>query len=89
MPDGIFDCYELDKLVSNFRVVWWLFFILFKFKRNICKQTMKNLIRQNAASNLGLHCLQMSHKKDAMLIYIYMEKSCTNINVGIILYFFL
>ena len=34
-----------------------------------CKQTVESLIRQNAASGLGLHCLPMSHKKNARLIY--------------------
>ena len=36
------------------------------FKRNFCKQTVENL----AASDLVLHWLPMSHKKDARLICI-------------------
>ena len=31
---------------------------------------METLIRQNVASNLGLHCLPMSHKKEARLIWV-------------------
>ena len=31
---------------------------------------METLIRQNVASDLGLHCLPMSHKKDARLIWV-------------------
>ena len=48
-----------------------LFFFNSKFKRNICKETMENLIRFTfAASGLVLHCLPMSHKKDARLIWV-------------------
>ena len=41
-------------------------------KRNFCKQLVQNLIRRRvcprfAAPDLVLHCLSMSHKKDAML----------------------
>ena len=44
------------------------------FDRTFCKQTVEILIRKSgvwsplfAASGLGLHCLPMSHKKDARL----------------------
>ena len=54
---GIFHCY------SN-------------FNRTFCKQTVETLIRPHrmtpysAASDLGPQCLPMSHKKDAMLIWV-------------------
>ena len=38
------------------------------FKRNNCKQTVENL--KNMASDLVLHCLLMSHKKDARHIWV-------------------
>ena len=42
------------------------------FIRNFCKQTVENLIRRRvfAASDLVLHCLLMSQKKDTMLIWV-------------------
>ena len=44
-------------------------------KRNFCKQTVENLIRRGfAASDLELHCLPMSHKKNARFIWIKMTK---------------
>ena len=36
------------------------------YKRNFCKQTVESL----AASDLVLHCLPVSHKKDASLIWV-------------------
>ena len=36
--------------------------------RTFCKQTVETLIRRRiVASGLGIHCLHMSHKKDARL----------------------
>ena len=37
----------------------------FIFNRTFCKQTVETLVRW-AASDLGLHCLPMAHKKDAI-----------------------
>ena len=50
------------------------------FKRNISLLTVENLIRRRvfAASDLVLHCLPMSHKKDARLIWV----KCTNISTA-------
>ena len=39
------------------------------FKRNFCNQTVENLIR-HCASDLVLHCLLISHKIDAWLIWV-------------------
>ena len=41
--------------------------------RTFCKQTVETLIKQNAASDLGLHCLPMSNKKDAGLIWVMLN----------------
>ena len=42
--------------------------------RTFCEQTVETLItiqmRHSAASDLGLHCLPMSHKKGARLIWV-------------------
>ena len=43
-----------------------IFHFYSNFKRNFCKQTVKNLIRRR---HLVLHCLPVSHKKDARLIW--------------------
>ena len=46
------------------------FKIMSNLIRAICTQTVKTLIRHPATSDLGLHCLPMSHKKDARLIWV-------------------
>ena len=43
-----------------------IFYFYSNFKRHFCKQRVDNLIRR-AASDLVLHYLPMSHKKDARL----------------------
>ena len=47
-------------------MLFFLFFIHF-FYRIFCMQTVETL---NAVSDLGLHYLHMSLKKDAMLIWV-------------------
>ena len=48
-----------------------LFGGIFHFKRNVCKQTVENLnAALNAASDQVLHCLLMSHKKDAWRVWV-------------------
>ena len=42
-----------------------IFHSLSNFNRTFCKQIVVTL-----ASDLGLHCLPMTHKKDAMLIRV-------------------
>ena len=43
-----------------------------KVHRLFCKQTVTTLIRRRV--DLGLHCLPMSHKKDARLIWVNMHR---------------
>ena len=63
--------YQLDESISNwtspFPILGLLDGIQFysNFKRNYCKQTVENLIRRRI-----LHCLPMSNKKDARLIWV-------------------
>ena len=37
--------YKFDESTSNVRVVGWQFSFVFKYIRNLCKQTVENLIR--------------------------------------------
>ena len=51
MPSGLFYLNSLDRSISNIRDVW-LVFIIIMFCIHSC-------IMRSAASDLGLHCLQM------------------------------
>ena len=42
----------------------------FILNRNSCKHTMKTQAPRSAAYDLGLHCLPMSQKWDARLIWV-------------------
>ena len=61
MPNVFSNPYQLDESISNFRVVRSYFSFYSNFKGNFCKQTVENLV---------LHRLPMSHKKDAMFIWV-------------------
>ena len=63
--------YQLEESISDVRAVVRYFHLYSNFKTNLCKQTVENLIRRRvfAASDLVLHCLPMSHTKDARLIW--------------------
>ena len=74
MPNGFSHIYQLDEFFSNFMVVEWYFSFLFKFSK---KQQLlfANSVEPDqtpcfAASDLVLHCLPLSHKKDARLIWV-------------------
>ena len=43
--NGISLSYQLDQSILVLRDVVWYFSLLFKFKKNFCKQTVENLIR--------------------------------------------
>ena len=53
---------ELDKSISNLRVVGWYYSILLEFKRK--------LSGNSGEPDLVLHCLPMSHKKVDRLIWV-------------------
>ena len=66
----------LGVLVDNFHV-------FLNFDRSLFEKTVKILIRHSimltqhyAVSDLGPHCLPMSHKKVARLIWVKIESSC-------------
>ena len=69
--------YYLEQSISVLRDVGWYFSFLFKMKENIIEANSgdPDQMPHSAASDLGLHCLTMSHKKDALLI-------CINIKTG-------
>ena len=48
------------------RVFGVIFHFYTNFNGTFCNQTVENLI---TASDLGLHCVPMYHKKDARIIY--------------------
>ena len=57
------------------KVCWVIFHFYSNFDRTFCKQTVYTQIRHRntAASDLGLHCLPMSYKKDATLIWVHLK----------------
>ena len=61
--------YQLDETISNYRVVGGVLHF-YSFKRQLCKQNSGESYQtpRFAASDMVLHCLPMSHKKDARLI---------------------
>ena len=66
-PNGISQSYQSDQSISVLMVVGGDFRFLFKIYRIFCKQTVVTPV---AASDLGLQCLPMSHKKDPRLILV-------------------
>ena len=52
-------------------MVFFIFHFYSNFNRTFCKQTVDTLIRGRVLYRLilGIHCLPMSHKKEAMLIW--------------------
>ena len=63
--------HQLDEFISNFGVVGGIFHFYSYCNRTLCKQTLDTLIKRlPAASDLGLQCLHMFHKKDARLILV-------------------
>ena len=74
-PNWLAYPYHLDEPISILGVLvgCCCFSQTSNFNTAFCKQTVKTLIRRrthNAASDLSLHCLPMSYKKDARLTWI-------------------
>ena len=69
MPNGISHRYQLEQSIFVLRDVGWYFSLVFKFKWNFVQANSRDTdqTQRFAASGLGLHCLPMSHKKDARL----------------------
>ena len=72
LPSGPIDPYQLDKFISNFRGVWRAFSFLFCFKTVflLANSEDPDQTPRFAASDLDLHCLAMSQKPDARLIWV-------------------
>ena len=72
MPNVFSHNYSLDESISNFRVVGWYFSFLFNFNKKLLQANSGEPDQTPlfAASDLFLHCLPMSHKKDARLIQV-------------------
>ena len=71
-PDGLSHPYHLDESTSIYRGIRSDFSFLFHFsiKIKIANNIAQDGTPRFAASHLGLFCLPMSHKKDAMLILV-------------------
>ena len=67
LPSGLFHLYQLDESISIFRGVWCTFLIFNRFLKDIPVSKQCTL---SAASDLGLHCLHMSKKWYASLIWV-------------------
>ena len=63
MPNGISHRYLLSESISNFRVVGWYFSILFKLIETYVSKS-------SGEPDPVLNCLTMSHKMDAMFIWV-------------------
>ena len=72
MTNGISHCYELGEFNANFRVVgWYFYFIQFFLKKNLFANIGEpDQTPRFAASGPVLHCLPMSQKKGAWLIWV-------------------
>ena len=83
MPNGISHRYQLEQPISVLRDVWWYFSFLFKFLYKIMQANSgdPDQTPHSVASDLGLHCLPMSHKKDASHIWVKMQLFCYLIRV--------
>ena len=71
MPNGISHLYQLPLLgesISNLMVVIYSF--IFKVHSHIANSGDTDQTPHFMAADLGLHCLPMSHKKDARLIWV-------------------
>ena len=80
MPNVYSHRHQLDEAIFNF---WGgIFHFYSNFERIFCRQTLVNLIRRRvfAATDLILHFLPMSHKKDAMHIVLFQMKQHNGIS---------
>ena len=72
IPNGNFHRYRLEQSISVLRDVRWYFSFLFKFLQKIMHANSgdPDQTPHSVASDPGLHCLPMSHKKDARYIWV-------------------
>ena len=77
MQNGISHRYQLEQSISVFREVRWYFiFIQILIEKYASKQYDPDQTPHFVASDLGLHYLPMSHKKDARRMWIKMQLFC-------------
>ena len=71
LPNELYHCYQLDSSISNVSVVWYYFVILFELQLNILLVNSKDPDQtpHSVASDLGMHCLSLSHNNDEMFIW--------------------
>ena len=74
MPNGNSYPYQLDQSISILRVVGWYFSFLYKWNNLLVNSGDPDQMLPSAASDLSLHCLSMSHKRDARLIWVKINK---------------
>ena len=71
LPNGLSHPHQLDESIFHFRGVWCTFFqFLFLIEIPVSKQCRPWLDAVFCGSDLGLHCLPMSQKWDARLIWV-------------------
>ena len=72
IPNGISNRYQLKLSISVLMNVRWYFSFLFKFSKKTIQANSgdPDQTPHFVASDLGLHYLPMSHKKDAMHIWV-------------------
>ena len=71
-PNGISHSSQLDQSISVLKVVVCYFYSSFNgtFSAQMVETLIRWCILRYAASDLGLHCFPMFHKKDPWLIWI-------------------
>ena len=57
-------------------VFFCIFYLI--FERTFCNSGDPDQMPHTVASDLGMHCLPMSHKKDARLIWVKPKQSSNN-----------
>ena len=70
-PNGLSHPYTLGESICHLRVSVYFFHFCSMFLKFLqAKSKDLDQTPHNAASDLGLHCLPMSHKRDARLIWV-------------------
>ena len=71
LPSGPIHPYQLDESISSFRDVWCTFSLLFYFEDIlVSKQWRPWSDAVLCTSDMGLHCLPMSHKWVTRLVWV-------------------
>ena len=80
--------YQWDRYISVLRVVSRYFTFSFKFSLNILLANSgdPHQMPHSVPSDLGLHCLPMSHKKEARLLWVNMKHNYIDHIVSLFVY---